>query len=907
MKHITSRASQIVFLIFTWCFSATVFASTSAPDSSATDLSIHYLHKLFGYVPGVLSGDSTNILGKLFYVYNQGIMVIVAAWLIYTIFNITVTATLSGFNQSKHNVTMVLLRTVVALALLVPSTSGYCVFQEVLMKATLEGVHLADKTWQYALKYLDEGGKIYVPEGGVAGNTLSWDDLIPAYMTQVNLTGGKPSGIVREVVQNETCMLESNNVIQGTKQTLQAGYQHPYKIIFVPPKVDINTGGLQTGTGTIYFPGYDDSYPYNSADLDGDGRPSQLYAQNCGSIAMHPNLFDGATLQQYQETFLALKQMVIDLEPLSAKLITTNPVGQVQGGKALSDSILTYFKRLKPVIDYQVKQQKKQSLTFIKQAKKEGWLNAGSYYWDISRLNDDTSNRFDYAQVIPTTQYNFDKVVADNHDHGWPEIINRGIGVALGKLGIGIEPGVSLPLKQPTGMWQHALNNLYKTTVVPNKNTGGAVGLNDDEKDANYQETEAQRRAQIESDAAQHPDRFIQRSDFSDSTMGGVVTWNSMTDAEKKEYLDRKVAASEKSTPLRHAQFTFDVGEADPAGILLDAAGHVMYYIMHNEQDTNNPAYYDPILFAEGLGKYSLASAGRIWTKAAHYVNKHETKGAWYSMIPIIGKALSHSETAQINFAIPLWTGVSSALFYAGFMLGFYAPLYPYLLFLFGGISWMMCVLEGMVAIPLVCIGLTHPDGQDFTGRAEQALMLSLSIVLRPVLMVIGFIAGVLLSYVSFSIVNHMFGRVVVGMFAGNARPEAPIMGITALINGKSTNFVNFGQFTGNSFADLIVFCLLIVAYGLISVEIVTQSFGAIHLIPDMVLRWIGGPVQQDQSENFAGKVKAGLSTGAQQGGKMGGDAVIGAGKAQGSVNASWIQAGGSGLSTAADIAMQAE
>ena len=248
---------------------------------------------------------------------------------------------------------------------------------------------------------------------------------------------------------------------------------------------------------------------------------------------------------------------------------------------------------------------------------------------------------------------------------------------------------------------------------------------------------------------------------------------------------------------------------------------------------------------------------------------------------------------------------MSGALFYAGFMLGFYAPLYPYLLFLFGGISWMMSIIEGMVAIPLVCLGLTHPDGQDFTGRAEQALMLSLSIFLRPVLMVIGFVAAFVLSYVSFSIVNHMFGRVIVGMFSNNASPEAPIMGITALMNGKSTNFVNFGQFTGNGFADLIVFCLLIVAYGLISVEIVTQSFGAIHVVPDMVLRWIGGPVQQDQTERFADKVKSGLSTGAQQGGKMGGDAVIGAGKAQGDINAGFIKAGGDAVNKAASNAVQ--
>ena len=84
-----------------------------------------------------------------------------------------------------------------------------------------------------------------------------------------------------------------------------------------------------------------------------------------------------------------------------------------------------------------------------------------------------------------------------------------------------------------------------------------------------------------------------------------------------------------------------------------------------------------------------------------------------------------------------------------GLMLGFYVPLYPFMIFTFGVIGWLITVLEAMVAAPLVCLGLTHPEGHDFLGEAKQAMMLLLGVFIIPVLMVIGLFASTILSYVA--------------------------------------------------------------------------------------------------------------------------------------------------------------
>lgn len=60
-----------------------------------------------------------------------------------------------------------------------------------------------------------------------------------------------------------------------------------------------------------------------------------------------------------------------------------------------------------------------------------------------------------------------------------------------------------------------------------------------------------------------------------------------------------------------------------------------------------------------------------------------------------------------------------------------------------------------MVAAPLICFGLKHSEGHDFLGEAKQILMILLGAFLRPVLMVIGLIAGMILSYVSLRIIVY--------------------------------------------------------------------------------------------------------------------------------------------------------
>jgi conjugal transfer/type IV secretion protein DotA/TraY len=164
-----------------------------------------------------------------------------------------------------------------------------------------------------------------------------------------------------------------------------------------------------------------------------------------------------------------------------------------------------------------------------------------------------------------------------------------------------------------------------------------------------------------------------------------------------------------------------------------------------------------------------------------------------------------------------------SLLWSAGATLAFYVPLIPFLLFLFGGIGWIIAVIETMIAAPLAALGLASPKGHEHLGSAAPSVMLVTNVFLRPSLMVIGFLASSKLFLVAIKMLNFSF---IATLYA------------TGIAN-------HLGLFSAVA---------VIILYGGLAIILVNKSFSLIHHIPDKILRWIGG-----QAEQFGESSKADL------------------------------------------------
>lgn len=183
-----------------------------------------------------------------------------------------------------------------------------------------------------------------------------------------------------------------------------------------------------------------------------------------------------------------------------------------------------------------------------------------------------------------------------------------------------------------------------------------------------------------------------------------------------------------------------------------------------------------------------------------------------------------------LEIYVPLGTSVAAMLFTLGVILGVYIPMLPFLLFLFGIVAWLMSVTEAMVAAPLVALGITHPEGHDILGKAEQALMLMLGVFIRPITMLFGMIMAVVVSQLLLKLFHIGFLQILVKLFTSS--PGAGLEELAVLLIGS------------------------LIVYIYVLINVVEQSFSLVYVIPERILRWVGGPQDQTGIGQLADQTK---------------------------------------------------
>ena len=265
-----------------------------------------------------------------------------------------------------------------------------------------------------------------------------------------------------------------------------------------------------------------------------------------------------------------------------------------------------------------------------------------------------------------------------------------------------------------------------------------------------------------------------------------------------------------------------------------------------------NHALPSPIVFLHTIGMALFGVVGSIWVGGAIAAASMYVVGFICSGQQPVGQALA----GAIDWIRPLIMVIVSMLMGAGVILAFYAPLYPYLLFTFATVGWLITVIEAMVAAPLVCLGLTQPEGHDFLGRAEQALMLLLSVFVRPVLLIIGLLAAMVLSYVGLLILNTGFASVIDSLFNSGVTPSNA--GIISSVMAISSNSMNTqSSFAGKAIVFIVAAPTLLMIYSLLVFMVIQQCFSLIHVLPENIMIWIGGPKQDLQVGQMAKQMES--------------------------------------------------
>src|SRR3989344_6188821 len=260
-------------------------SSVLAPNP--TDLSVIYLGQIFGTVGNVLHGTSGEMLGHLFYRFNQGVFIVAGMWLAYTTVTIVLRAAAEGSFMGAKQGSMgwfAMLRIPLGLALLMPIPStGYEAYQAIVMEVVIQGVNLADNTWSWALQYLQTGGQLFVSPGSANASATQ--------------NAGGATVIAQAVFLSETCQALSNYYNSTNQQYLAPNQQYgSYQ-----PQTD-------STTNMLYFPGVG-----NVA-----GQEITPTAATCGYVSWDLNQYcsQGTTTEDSvacQTTQTAVQQVASDL------------------------------------------------------------------------------------------------------------------------------------------------------------------------------------------------------------------------------------------------------------------------------------------------------------------------------------------------------------------------------------------------------------------------------------------------------------------------------------------------------------------------------------------------------------------------------------------------------------------
>ena len=152
---------------------------------------------------------------------------------------------------------------------------------------------------------------------------------------------------------------------------------------------------------------------------------------------------------------------------------------------------------------------------------------------------------------------------------------------------------------------------------------------------------------------------------------------------------------------------------------------------------------------------------------------------------------------------------IAFTLYSSGAGLAYFLPLMPWMRVMFAVMGWLVSIFEAVIAVPLVALGHINSKGEGLAGGMVDAYKGMLMILLRPILVVFGYVGSLLLFNTMVIFINDTFSTAVRSSMGGSTYD------ITAEIS-------------------------LTVAYVVLMYALVNSSFKLVDMVPNTVGGWFG-------------------------------------------------------------------
>lgn len=225
-------------------------------------------------------------------------------------------------------------------------------------------------------------------------------------------------------------------------------------------------------------------------------------------------------------------------------------------------------------------------------------------------------------------------------------------------------------------------------------------------------------------------------------------------------------------------------------------------------------------------------------------------------MIPIAFVGIASGAGAKLLLS------VASITITMGFVLFYVIPFMPFLYFFFAVGGWVKGLFEAMVGVPLWALAHLRIDGEGLPGDAAlSGYFLIFEIFLRPILIIFGLLASVIIFAAMVKVLNEIFYLVVVNLAGHDENSRvlcAQISGTTSGGGGGGgDNAVAFFRGPIDELFFTIVYAIIVYMIGM-------SCFKLIDLIPNNLLRYMNASVStyNDQQSDLADGLVQKLSFG---------------------------------------------
>jgi hypothetical protein len=882
-------AKQLIRLLCLLLFCNYSLAETSYGSLfyvDASDASLSVLGQMFGTVGTVLTGNSI-IIAKMFNYFNNGILLFTTVLLTYTMFTTVIDTANDGKALGNKFNYFTVIRSGAGLASLIPLVNGYCAVQVVIMWVIIQGIGFANYLWTQSVVMISTNGSFNSASmqntyGSDAENATTIEGLAMGNSDpnkSYSTNAGVPvvvllrSALCTQTVYNyDVSAAAINKTLKPMSDDYGYFIQNDHSLCFGTRFVDASGSASYNCQCGEYQVPYDCASGTTAAvSSNNSDHSTDLYMSNSTNIVTI-----AATVMSFA------KNIYTTLEDNNASSICDAYGGSGTDINCNSATNVISIANLygQYVEAYQLSQTSNAPLSstcpdWVQNASSEGWMLAVSHYYDMTSTSTACSSvtLYNYSCMMPYSTAG----ISDNN------IISNSNSKPCMTSNSGYSGDLCNNLDSTaTTTWTNSGDLLtliytYKDMIPYLYNTTASDVSSGDSAFSNYYDAMLKKYLDVfirtnytPGELATDLTNFGNQRPVVNGMMalinqvvGKVLGLNPYNSTKPSDIFASNIISSSLPSPSSACKACTSLTNC--GGCLNTEGWGLLGAIYAENYPSTGATQMDPISSLQLVGKDALLySLGYIThTINTVFTNLRDTAstaagvmvgvaGAWgviASLTQMFTGMMAVFGFTAMNIFITILVTIHKTLLMAwlpvaatatvifmtiGIILCIYIPFLPFVLFFSGVISWVIAVVEAMVAAPMIAMGVTHPKGSDFLGKAEQSAMLLLAVFIRPAAIIIGFISAISLSYVAMRLLNISFSVIFIQAFDA--------------IGGNSTGSMVLG---GTSIMIIYTYCCI---------AILSQTFSLIYQIPDKVMRWIGMP--QDQTSGSAMEMARGMKSG---------------------------------------------